>query len=82
MKSVAKQNRKAKLVRAADAAGRVRIEDCRCASKGHEQRTAAVTSMRVPLCWECYLGAGRFEERFEEQAEGFYRPGGPGWAGD
>ncbi len=48
----------------------------RCAR--HPERYPAVTDK----CWECLLGTEGFKTKFQEMAEFFYQPGGPGYAGD
>ena len=66
---------------AAQTAGRMPLPQNRCVK--HADRYAATSvAGKGPLCWECFLGVKTFKERFKEQAETFYKPGGPGWAGD
>lgn len=51
----------------------------RCAK--HPERYAAVESHGINLCWECRLGMELFKHRFGRDADTFYQPGGPGYAG-
>jgi len=50
----------------------------------HPERIACVVIFgRRPLCWECYLGHEEFLLKFgPDDAERFYQPGGPGYAGE
>ena len=60
-------------------AGRMPLEKTRCYN--HPDRYAA-TSIPEPVCWECFHGRERFKQLFKADAETFYEPGGPGWAGE
>lgn len=79
MKSVSKKSREKLFKYAADQAARMPMVQDRCHK--HPDRYAAVNSMGSPLCWECFFGLDGFAERFKKDAETFYQPGGPGWAG-
>lgn len=72
------RNRQRQLERAAEiAAGKVAKEPkARC--RNHPDRFCSV----IDKCWECQLGPEIFKKKFGDQAEGFYQPGGPGYAGD
>jgi len=54
-----------------------KIKRYRC--KNHPERFPAVAGK----CWECYLGRAGFEHKFGARlADTFYKPGGPGYAGE
>jgi hypothetical protein len=72
-------NRKSRLAWAADQAARMPMVQDRCHK--HPERYAATSIERCPVCWECFFGPDRFAERFGKDAETFYQPGGPGYAG-
>ena len=78
MKSMSKK-REQQLRWAAGQAAKTPLEKCRCHK--HPDRYAA-TSISEPVCWECFYGPERFAKLFKKDAETFYQPGGPGWAGD
>lgn len=82
MKSVSKKRENQFRRAAAQAGQRVKKEDSRCGTPGHQQRMAATSVQgKGPVCWECYLGTVQFQKKFSQYlAERFYKPGGPGWA--
>lgn len=80
MKSVSKKSREKLFKYAADQVARMPMIQDRCHK--HPERYASTSIEVGPVCWECYLGPAVFRERFKEQAETFYQPGGPGYAGE
>jgi hypothetical protein len=47
--------------------------------KRHPDRVAFVDRRGEKLCYECAYGTKQFEKKY---GKNFYRPGGPGYAGD